>query len=57
VTSLGGGALIETLSGGTALVTGTVTNGGIFFASGSTSVKSVIGTSCHSLRVESVASD
>jgi hypothetical protein len=38
VTSVGAGALIETLSGGTALVTGTVTNGGTLFASGSGSV-------------------
>ena len=38
VTSVGAGALIETLSGGTALVTGTVTNGGTLFASGSGSL-------------------
>jgi hypothetical protein len=35
VTSVGAGALVETLSGATALVTGTVTNGGTLFASGS----------------------
>jgi hypothetical protein len=36
--SLGSRALIETLSGGTAVVTGTITNGGTLFASGAGSL-------------------
>ena len=40
---VGAGAILETLSGGTAIVSGTVTNGGTLFASGLDSLIQIAG--------------